>query len=78
MIELARNPDKQDRLREEVTKFPGTDPTYDDFINGFPYLDSVIREALRMHPPLLETIRVVSPCKVIAYSPQLAYRSPGR
>ena len=72
MIELARNPDKQDRLREEVTKFQGTDPTYDDFINGFPYLDSVIREALRMHPPLLETIRVVRPCKVYCLLPTIS------
>jgi len=67
VIELARNPEKQQRLRDEVNKH-ATDPTYDDFINGLPYLDGVIREALRLHPPLLETIRVAAEDDIVPLS----------
>ena len=40
---LARNPDKQAKLRAEVLAFQG-EPTYDDFQTKFPYLDAVCRE----------------------------------
>lgn len=41
--ELARNPDKQARLREEIRQYKGGDPGYDDF-SKLPYLDAVCRE----------------------------------
>lgn len=40
--ELARHPDKQKRLRDELQHFP--EPTYDDFQTNLPYLDAVMRE----------------------------------
>ncbi|KZV92113.1 cytochrome P450 [Exidia glandulosa HHB12029] len=53
--ELARNPDVQDKLRQEILAFPG-EPTYED-LNGpaLPYLDAVLKEALRVHPPSAHT-----------------------
>ena len=41
--ELARQPDIQQRLRQEVEAFPG-EPDYDDFQTKLPYLDAVLRE----------------------------------
>ncbi|KAJ7218960.1 cytochrome P450, partial [Mycena haematopus] len=49
---------KQDRLREELASFSTRDPSYDEVTNGLPYLDSVIRETLRLHPVLGESTRV--------------------
>ncbi|THH06110.1 hypothetical protein EW146_g9715 [Bondarzewia mesenterica] len=55
--ELARHPDCQHRLREEVEAFPG-EPTYDDYQSRLPYLDAVLRETLRLYPglPYMERI----------------------
>ncbi|KAH0830185.1 cytochrome P450 [Lanmaoa asiatica] len=64
--ELARHPDIQSRLREEVMSFPGS-PSYDDLQTKLPYLDAVTREvflsfvsSLRMHPSVPFTERVAS------------------
>lgn len=43
MWELARHPDVQQKLREEIVAFPG-EPTYDDYQTRLPYLDAVARE----------------------------------
>ena len=58
LIELARNPGIQSKLREELLAF-GVDPTYDQLNNALPYLDAVVHETLRLHPPLTEFTRVV-------------------
>jgi len=42
----------QNDLREEVST--AGDPTFDEMHNGYPLLDAVIREVLRLHPPILE------------------------
>ncbi|KLO13810.1 cytochrome P450 [Schizopora paradoxa] len=57
LIELSRNPEKQERLREELARFTSKDPTYDELINSLPYLDSVMREVLRVHPPVPTVMR---------------------
>lgn len=55
MYELARNPDCQEKLYEEVTKiltkYEGN-PTY-EALQEMNYLEGVILEASRIHPPAL-------------------------
>jgi cytochrome P450 len=57
---LAKYPDVQTKLREEVSTIAG-EPTYDDLMdpNHLPYLDAVCKEAMRMFPPLSHTEKVV-------------------
>ena len=59
LLELALNPEKQDRLRAELEEFTNKDPSYDELRNGLLYLNAVTREVLRLHPAVLQTIRVV-------------------
>lgn len=62
LIELALHPEKQDRLREEILDHHtvnGGDPTYDQVMNELPYLDSVLREILRLHPSVETNDRMV-------------------
>ncbi|OBZ74741.1 hypothetical protein A0H81_05751 [Grifola frondosa] len=51
LMELARHPKIQQRLREELKTISG-EPTYEDFQSKLPYLDAVLRETLRIYPPL--------------------------
>lgn len=51
LIELAIHPEKQDKLRKELSSL-GNDPSYDQLMNELPYLDAVLREILRVHPPV--------------------------
>jgi cytochrome P450 len=60
LIELALNSDVQNKLREELLQF-GADPTYDQLANSLPYLDAVMHETLRLHPPIPDVTRIVSP-----------------
>ncbi|KZO95673.1 cytochrome P450 [Calocera viscosa TUFC12733] len=60
LIELSLHVDKQTKLREELAQL-GTDATYDQLNNAtLPYLDGVVREVLRLHPPLTETNRMAA------------------
>ncbi|KAG2127115.1 cytochrome P450 [Suillus clintonianus] len=56
LIQLARNPDMQMRLRDECLDF-GSTPSYDDLTNKLPYLDAVVHEVLRLHPSFKEVAR---------------------
>ncbi|OJA09904.1 hypothetical protein AZE42_06198 [Rhizopogon vesiculosus] len=58
LIELARNPDIQMKLRDECLDFAST-PSYDDLANKLPYLDAVVNEVLRLHAPVKEIPRMV-------------------
>jgi cytochrome P450 len=64
LIELARKQKKQEKLRQELSEFSGSDPTWEQLSVGLPYLDAVVHEVLRLHPPLIETIRVVC-CSIL-------------
>ncbi|KIM68469.1 hypothetical protein SCLCIDRAFT_1209280 [Scleroderma citrinum Foug A] len=67
LIELARNPSIQSKLREELLAF-GVDPTYDQLKSTLPYLDGVVHETLRLHPPLTEFTRVAVEDDIIPIS----------
>ncbi|KAK0184560.1 cytochrome P450 [Armillaria mellea] len=62
--ELARHPEKQRRLREELAAF-GREPTYDDLQNNAPYLEAVLKETLRLYPGLPYIERVATKADVI-------------
>ena len=53
---LTQNKHAQIKLREEVSNVSTDNPTMDD-LNGLPYLDAVLRETLRLHPPLSMVLR---------------------
>ncbi|KAF9256569.1 cytochrome P450 [Marasmius fiardii PR-910] len=63
LVELSKAPAKQDILRKELlgTK-GGQDAQWDDLMasDKYPYLDAVVHEVLRLHPPLAETTRVAT------------------
>ncbi|XP_055847825.1 cytochrome P450 CYP12A2-like [Episyrphus balteatus] len=52
LLEVATNPEKQQKLREEVRKvLPQKDSTFTvESMKNLPYLRSCIKEGLRMHP----------------------------
>ncbi|TDL23918.1 cytochrome P450 [Rickenella mellea] len=56
LLELARHPDVQQKLRDEVIQYGGS-LSYDG-IQKLAYLDAVIKEGLRIHPPSARTERV--------------------
>ena len=53
---LSQNKEVQTKLREEMSSISTDNPTMDD-LNGLLYLDSVVRETLRLHPPLTSVLR---------------------
>jgi cytochrome P450 family 12 len=56
---LAKNPEKQQKLREEVCRIlPNKDlPLTADNMRNLPYLRAVIREGLRIFSPTVGTVR---------------------
>ncbi|KAJ7243084.1 cytochrome P450 [Mycena rebaudengoi] len=67
LIELSRHPKIQEKLRQDIARF-GADPTWDQLVSDLPYLDSVVNEVLRLHPPVTETLRVAQHDDVIPFS----------
>ncbi|KAF7331057.1 Cytochrome P450 [Mycena venus] len=57
LIELAKHPEIQDKLRRDLARFSGNDPTWDQLVSELPYLDATVHEVLRLHPPVSEIIR---------------------
>ncbi|KAF4616127.1 hypothetical protein D9613_011263 [Agrocybe pediades] len=68
LIELCRRPDKQQKLRDELSSFIGNDPSFDQLSTGLPYLDAVAQEVLRLHPPVSETTRVAAEDDIVPFS----------
>lgn len=56
LFALAQDKCIQERLREELCNVPTENPTMDE-LNALPFLDAVVRETLRLHPPLSGTLR---------------------
>ncbi|KAI9456888.1 cytochrome P450 [Boletus coccyginus] len=74
LLELSRNPDMQTKLRKELLEH-GADPTYDQLSHGLPYLDAVVHEILRVHPPVVEFTRVAIDDDVIPLSEPVCTKS---
>ncbi|KAJ7289122.1 cytochrome P450, partial [Mycena rebaudengoi] len=62
LIELSYNLAVQVKLREELLQNPSSnaDGKEDQGMEKLPYLDAVVHEVLRMHPPLAETTRTAA------------------
>lgn len=65
IYELCKNPDYQDRLHQEIVEATsGLDQDSDEYfervVNGIPYLEAVIKEALRLYPPFSVLFRRVT------------------
>lgn len=62
MYHLAKNPDKQDKLRQEVLQcLPNkTSKLTADSLNNLPYMRAVLKEALRVSPVLAGNARKTS------------------
>jgi cytochrome P450/NADPH-cytochrome P450 reductase len=57
---LATNPDVEEKLIAEIDSVTGGDPEYDlryDDLMALPYMTQVIKETLRIYPPMPVTIR---------------------
>ncbi|KAG6857610.1 hypothetical protein H0H87_010178 [Tephrocybe sp. NHM501043] len=52
MYELSTNQKLQTELREELHN--ATDASFDELNSEYPLLDAVLKETLRLHPPILE------------------------
>ncbi|KAI6117793.1 cytochrome P450 [Pisolithus thermaeus] len=74
LLELARNPDIQSKLREELLAF-GEEPTYDQQQHSLPYLDAVVHETLRVHPAVTDLFRVAAEDDVIPLSEPVTTQS---
>ncbi|KAF7351314.1 Cytochrome P450 [Mycena sanguinolenta] len=59
LIELARNPAMQTKLRNELLQ-SGGDPTWEELTNHGSFLDAFTCEILRMHPALPEISRMAA------------------
>ncbi|KAI0363653.1 cytochrome P450 [Pilatotrama ljubarskyi] len=64
---LTQAPSVQSKLRDELSKVQTDSPSMDELM-ALPYLDMVIRETLRLHPPVISTIRVATRADVIPLS----------
>ena len=54
---LTQSPDIQVKLRHKLLSVPTDNPSMDE-LNDIPYLDAVVREALRLYAPVPVTLRV--------------------
>ncbi|KAF6762398.1 cytochrome P450 [Ephemerocybe angulata] len=67
---LAKHPEVQDKLRAEIREAKqtfGGEPDYDQ-LSSLPYLDAVIRETLRLHPPVPSLPREARKDAVLPFS----------
>jgi len=59
LFALTQSPEVQDKLRKQLLAVGTDNPTMDE-LNALPYLDAVVRESLRLHPPLVSISRVAT------------------
>ena len=84
---LAKNPDVQDQLREELSTISCPD-AFEDLsvdeidslyggISELPYLDKVVKETLRLVPPIHSSLRVAEEDDEIPTSQPFKIQKPG-
>ena len=64
LFALTQAPEVQRKLREELLSVDTDKPDMDQ-LNSLPYLDAVVRETLRVHSPVPNTMRVAKKDDVI-------------
>jgi len=64
LFALTKHPDVQEKLRAELLSVSTDNPTMDE-LNALPYLDTVVRETMRLHAPVPSTLRVATQDDVI-------------
>ncbi len=57
----------QRKLREELISVSTENPTMDE-LNALPYLEAVVRETMRLHTPLVSTLRIATKDDVLPLS----------
>ncbi|KAH6919107.1 cytochrome P450 [Coprinopsis sp. MPI-PUGE-AT-0042] len=57
LYSLCGSREVQKKLRAELQTVSSDNPSMDE-LNALPYLDAVVRETLRVHPPVASTLRV--------------------
>ncbi|PWA67760.1 cytochrome P450 [Artemisia annua] len=71
MAELIRNPEKMLKAKSELKELMGTQdgPIEESYISRLPYLQAVVKETLRLHPPVTFLVphRTISDVKVQGY-----------
>ena len=70
LAELVANPDKMEQLQDELTRVIGNTRSVDiSDLPDLPYLSSVIKETMRMHPvvPLLVPHKLTETCELNGY-----------
>ncbi|KAJ7111768.1 cytochrome P450 [Mycena epipterygia] len=70
---LSVNQVVQKKLREELLSIPTDNPTMDE-LNSLPYLDRVVRETMRVHPPVAFTVRMAMDDDILPLSKQYVDR----
>lgn len=56
LFALSQDKIRQQKLREELLSVSTDTPTMDELMS-LPYLDNVLRETLRRHPPVTNSVR---------------------
>ncbi|KAI0656550.1 cytochrome P450 [Cubamyces menziesii] len=64
---LSQRPETQQKLRDELLSVDTDTPTMEE-LNALPYLDAVVRETLRLHPPITFLVREAKKDDVIPLS----------
>ena len=67
LFALTKQPALQRKLRDELLSVETDSPTMDE-LNALPYLDQVVHETLRLHAPVVTTIRQAQHDDVIPVS----------